>query len=457
MTVHCKFNKDFIWGVATSSYQIEGATKEDGRGESIWDRFAAQKSTIVDQSDGSRACEHYTLWPQDIQLMKKLNVDAYRFSIAWPRILPQGRGAINQKGLDFYSRLVDGLLEAGITPWVTLYHWDLPQSLEDEGGWRKRQIIYDFANYTDIVTRHLGDRVQNWITHNEPWCASMLGYLHGQHAPGLKSWPGALEAAHYILLSHGRAVEIIRKNVAKAQTGITLNLCPAYPASQSQWDRQASKLFDGEFNRWFLDPLYGKGYPQDVVAWHIEQGHVPENFFEQLVLSNDLADISKPCDFLGINYYSRGIIRSKEVSEEQNDKRLIPEPLAENKTDIGWEVFSDGLYDLLLRVNRDYHPPSILITENGAAYHCAPDEQGRIKDVKRIEYLKAHIEAVYRACEASVPINGYFAWSLMDNFEWAEGYTQRFGLLWVDYETQQRLMKDSAFWYRDFISQQKSQ
>lgn len=443
------FPKSFVWGTATSSYQIEGATAEGGRGESIWDRFCAREGAIEDGSSGAGACDHYHRYPSDIRLMQELGVAAYRFSIAWPRVVPTGTGAPSSAGLDFYSRLTDALLEAGITPYATLYHWDLPQALEDRGGWPQRGTALAFAEYADVVTRALGDRIKHWITHNEPWCASMLGYQQGIHAPGRRDMGAALRASHHLLLSHGLAVPIIEANSKEAEVGITVNLVPAEPASDSPEDHDACRDFDGYFNRWFLDPLFGRQYPADKLRDYAQRGDVSDNFLE-VVLDGDLEHIATPCDFLGINYYNRAILRSNAVAEADNaPRRVFP---CDERTDIGWEVHAPSLFEILTRVAFDYRPRKIYITENGAAYSVGPDDGGRIRDDKRTLYLQQHLRAAAQAIEAGVPLAGYFAWSLLDNFEWAEGYTQRFGIVWVDYETQRRTLKDSAHFFRETVS-----
>ncbi len=380
--------------------------------------------------------------------MKRLNVHAYRFSVAWPRIFPTGTENLpNPVGLEFYDRLVDGLLAAGITPWVTLYHWDLPQGLQDRGGWAARETVDRFVHYADAVTRRLGDRVRHVITHNEPWCVAMLGHMNGEHAPGHTDWPESLRVAHHVLLSHGRAVPVIRANAPGAQVGITVNLVPGYPASPSAPDADATRHFDGFFNRWYLDPLYGRGYPTDMVRDYRDLGRLPNGL--DFVKPGDLAEISVPTDFLGINYYSRAILRSDKVPESDNLPRALPEPDASQKTHIGWEVYPDGLRVLLERLHHDYAPPAIVITENGASYDTGPSDDGAIHDTLRLDYLRTHLGACRDALDHGVPLTGYFAWSLMDNFEWAYGYDQRFGIVWVDYETLQRTPKDSALWYAE--------
>jgi beta-glucosidase len=444
-----RFPDGFLWGAATSAYQIEGAAREDGRGESIWERFATIPGAIADGTDARVACDHYHRWPADVALMKWLGLGAYRFSIAWPRIFPTGRAYVNVPGLEFYDRLVDALLSEGIEPFVTLYHWDLPQPLEDAGGWAVRSTVDAYLDYVNVVTEALGDRVRRFITHNEPWCSSVLGYAEGLHAPGRRDWPAALAAAHHLLLSHGLAVPIIRANARDAEVGITLNLVPTEPASPSAADRDASRALDGSFNRWFLDPIYGRGYPEDVIADHLDAGRLP-SLELPFVLPGDLEAIAAPTDFLGINYYSRAVVRSQRVAEADNAPRTVH--IGDNRTDIGWEVYPDGLRQLLLRVQRDYAPPAVYITENGAAYDTAPDEHGRVHDVERQRFLHAHLAAALEACRAGVPLAGYFAWSLLDNYEWQEGHNKRFGLVWVDFNTQVRVIKDSAAQYRAIVA-----
>jgi beta-glucosidase len=440
------FPPRFLWGVATSAPQIEGAVREDGRGESIWDRFAATPGRIADGSDPSVACDHYHLWREDVALMKTLGVGAYRFSIAWPRILPEGRGEVNARGLDFYDALVDELLGAGIQPFVTLYHWDLPQALEERGGWGARETIDAFAEYTAAVAGRLGDRVRYWVTHNEPWCTATLGHEEGHHAPGHTDPALALRVAHHLLVSHGRAVGVLRDLVPRAEVGIVLNLTPSEPASADPADVDAARQVDGSFNRWYLDPIFRARYPADAVADRVRRGHLSSAFLP-FVQTGDLDVISAPLDFLGVNYYSRAVVRGVDgVPEAVNP--VPPEEL----TDMGWEVHPRGLHDLLVRVTEDYRPPKIFITENGVAYGDGPNGTGRIADERRIAFLRDHLLAVRRARRAGAPIAGYFTWSLMDNFEWAHGYAKRFGIYWVDFETQKRLPKESASWYRQVVS-----
>jgi beta-glucosidase len=433
------FPSDFIWGVATSSYQIEGAVTEDGRGPSIWDTFCAEPGRIRDGSSGAVACDHYHRWPADLDLIRDLGVNAYRFSIAWPRIFPQGRGKLETRGLDFYERLVDGLLERGLQPWATLYHWDLPQALQDRGGWANRDTAHAFADYADAVSNRLGDRVHAWATLNEPWCSAYLGYEQGEHAPGLNDRRQHLQASHNLLLAHGLALPALRGNAPAAAHGIVLNLNPAYPGTDSDGDRAAARRFDGFFNRWYLDPLFRGHYPQDV--WDGYGADVPQ------VEPGDLEVINAPVDFLGVNYYSPTVVSD---APDSSWPAIRDVPRAVPRTAMGWEIRPQALTELLVRLKADYRLPPVYITENGAAF----DDQlvaGRIADEQRTDYLRSHLQALTAAAEAGAPAAGYFAWSLLDNFEWAYGYTERFGLVHVDFETQKRTLKSSAQWYRDFI------
>lgn len=437
------FPSDFVFGVATSSYQIEGGVSADGRGPSIWDTFCRTPGKVKDGHNGDVACDHYHRWPEDLDLIRSMGVGAYRFSVAWPRIFPTGKERRpNPAGLAFYERLVDGMCERNIEPWLTLYHWDLPQGLQDGGGWCNRDTALRFVEYADAVAARLGDRVTRWITHNEPWCAGMLSHWEGKHAPGLKDRRAALTAAHHLLLSHGLAMPVLRSRVPRGFLGITLNLTPATPASSSAQDLAAAAAFDGYFNRWFLDPVYGRGYPLDKWEEYQRAGDLdPEPIW---LREGDLETIAATTDFLGVNYYTRAILRG---DERGNLPRTVPQPTSEQKSDIDWEVYPEGLFELLVRLQREYAGVPFVITENGAAYNTGPDSDGRIADQKRIAYHRGHLEACLRALSEGVDLRGYFAWSLLDNFEWAEGYHMRFGLVHVDYATLQRRVKDSGEWY----------
>jgi beta-glucosidase len=442
MPTNVSFPSDYVWGAATSAYQIEGAWDEDGKGESIWDRFSHAPGSIANGDTGDVACDHYHRWRQDVDLVKELGLKGYRFSISWSRVLPEGRGQANPAGLDFYSGLVDALLEASIEPFVTLYHWDLPQALQDQGGWPARLTAEAFVEYADLVTRRLGDRVEHWMTLNEPFVSAFVGYLEGRHAPGHSDLGEALAAAHHLLLAHGWAVPVVRCNVPGAQVGIALNLGGQVPASSSVADRAAAWQRDGVVNRWFLDPISGRGYPADIVA-HYGQ---PMDF----VLPGDVEAIAVPLDLLGANYYTRTIVRSTEVAEADNAPQTTLANL--NRTGMGWEVYPEGLYDLLGRLHFDYRFPALYVTENGAAYLDQIGPDGSVHDLDRIAYLEEHFQAAARAIATGVPLRGYFVWSLLDNFEWGHGYSKRFGLVYVDYPTQRRVLKSSAHWYSRVIA-----
>ena len=448
-----KKEKTFNWGVATSSYQIEGAHDTDGRGPSVWDVFSHTKGRVKNGDTGDIACDHYNKFSDDIILMRELGVDSYRFSVSWPRIFPIGtEDKINQSGMDFYDRLVDTLLENNITPFVTLNHWDIPQGLEDLGGWTNRDMVQQFVKYSHYLSRDLGDRVANWITHNEPWCISFLGYVEGRKPPGLKgAWAKSLHTAHHLLLSHGKAVPEIKSNVRNAKVGITLNLNTAIPASDSEYDKKECDFYDAQFNRLYLDPLYKKKYPKLLFDRLLEKGAIKQsdlNFIEE----GDLRTISTPTDFLGVNYYSRAVIRDESVDEKLNEKQKIT---MGPKTDFGWEVYPRGIYDLLKRLQDDYNVNEIMVTENGCSYGDGPDENKKVNDINRVEYHRSHIEQILIAVDEGIPCTAYFAWSLMDNFEWAEGYSQRFGLIWVDFDTLERIPKESYYWYQKFLKTQK--
>lgn len=446
MALRC-FPADFVWGVATSAQQIEGAWNVDGRGESIWDRFASLPGRIADGSRPTVTCDHFHRWNEDLDLMRWLGIGAYRFSTSWSRVMPHGLGQPNQAGLDFYAALVDALLEAGIEPFLTLNHWDMPQALQDQGGWVSRDIVEAFVLYTTAVTRKLGDRVRHWITHNEPWCVATLGYEQGSHAPGLRSPRQALCAAHHLLLSHGQALAVIRDASAEAKAGIVLNLSPAWPASPAETDRDAARQFDGFFNRWYLDPLLRGHYPADAIADRIRYGHLATADLP-FVAAADLGQISAALDFLGVNYYSRTILAAGPAGRP----RAVAAAPCDELTAMGWEVYPDGLVDLLRRLTRDYDLPPVYITENGAAFADAAPMAGRIADPQRVAYLRDHLAAVHQALAEGAPLRGYFAWSLLDNFEWNHGFSRRFGLFGVDFTSGERFPKDSAFWYRNAIA-----
>ena len=447
------FPKNFMWGTATSSYQIEGAPDSDGKGPSVWDKFSHTKGNIKNGDTGDIACDHYHLWSKDIELLNKLGVNSYRFSISWPRIFPTGEeNAPNQKGLDFYSRIVDTLLEYDIIPFVTLNHWDIPQGLEDKGGWTNRMMTEAFVKYCHYVSKHLGDRVKYWITHNEPWCVSHIGYIAGYKPPGIKNnWPKSLSAAHHLLLSHGMALPEIKINSRNAEAGITLNLNTSIPASPSKYDKEASWFFDNMFNRLFLEPLYKGKYPLALFEELKKRNAIADSDLG-FIKENDLDLIATKTDFLGVNYYSRGVIRNEEIDESKNMPRNVKMgPI----TDFGWEVYPAGIYDLLIQLKNKYNVEDIYITENGCSYSDGPNADKKIDDQRRIDYHGSHLEELKLAIRDGVNCKGYFAWSLMDNFEWAQGYSQRFGLIWVDFDSLERIPKESYFWYKNYIAENK--
>lgn len=434
-----RFPTEFLWGAATAAYQIEGAVAEGGRGESIWDRFCATPGKVRNGDSGEIACDFYHRHASDVALMRELGLNALRFSVAWPRILPDGRGRVNEQGLDFYDRLVDELLANEIEPVVTLYHWDLPVALEDAGGWPERSTVDAFCEYTEVVARRLGDRVGRWITQNEPWVIGWLGYGLGEHAPGRTSPGDAVAAAHHVLLSHGRAAEVLRREAPGAKVGITVDLLPTYPASESPEDAAAARELDSERNRWFLDPLFRAEYPADAL-----ERLAP---VEPPVRDGDLETIAAPLDFLGVNYYQRQI-----VARAPDGGRRIVHQEGSTYTEMGWEVSPDGLFDLLVSLRDEYMPPPIYITENGAAFSDVRLHDGSVHDPERQAYIAAHIDAIGRAVEAGVPVGGYFLWTFLDNFEWSQGYSKRFGIVYVDYPTLERVPKSSFHWYRAFLA-----
>ncbi len=438
------FSQDFIWGAATSAYQIEGAINEDGRGPSIWDHFSVTPGKTYAGHTGEIAVDHYHRYLDDIAMMRSLGLKAYRFSIAWSRILPTGTGAVNQAGLDFYDRLVDNLLAQGIIPVATLYHWDLPLALDEKGGWLNRATAEAFADYAEIMARQLGDRIPQWLTHNEPWCAAFMGYGTGMHAPGMRDMSLVPIVGHHLLLAHGLAVSRLRTHLpATAQVGITLNFTPAYagdghPATLAQVTRST------RHSRWFTDPLFKGQYPEGL--FEDFDGAMPE------IEAGDMEIISAPIDFLGINNYSRTLFRT----DDDGVARAVDPVPGAVYTDLHWEVYPHGLRDLLVWLDREYAPGALYITENGSAF---PDEwdgsSNHVDDPLRLAYLRDHIQAISEAVEQGVPVRGYFAWSLMDNFEWMDGYSKRFGLVYIDYPTQRRIIKASGHWYTRFIRYQQ--
>lgn len=434
------FNDDFLFGVATASYQIEGAWNEDGKGESIWDRFSHTPGKIIDGTTGDKACDHYHRMEEDIELLKELGIDAYRFSISWSRIFPEGRGTVNKKGCDFYQRLIDKLMENGIRPLVTLYHWDLPQALENQGGWKNEETVKAFADYAHFLFRMFGKEVDHWITHNEPWVIAFPGYADGRIAPGKNDFQTALLVSRNLMLSHGYAVQVFREQCRQSQIGIALNLSPIHPASQNKEDIEAAKRHDGYLNRWFLDPIFRGTFPEDMLDWYGKKG-----FFLPLFNEQEQALVSQPLDFLGINYYSRQIIAN--IEERVLETRSAHVDGLEY-SDMGWEIYPLGMYEIVKSVNQEYDPGTIYITENGYPFKDKPGKDGTIVDKERIQYLRDHLQELSRSIEEGCPVKGYFVWSLLDNFEWSFGFSKRFGLVYVDYSTLERIPKESFFWYK---------
>jgi len=457
------FPTDFLFGTATAAYQIEGAAHEDGRTDSIWDHFSRIPGAVINADNGEVACDHYHRYEDDVKMMADLGLQTYRFSTSWSRVRPDG-GDVNHKGLDFYSRLVDQLLENNIKPWLTLYHWDLPQALQEKGGWANRDTAYLFAEYAEDVHAALGDRIENWTTLNEPWCSSFLSYLGGEHAPGHNSIDESLAAGHHLLLAHGLAVKSLRELDPSLKLGITLNLTVPDPLDPtSEGDLDAVRRVDAQFNRFFLDPIFKGEYPQDFID------DLPDNDLLRYVKPGDLEIISSPIDALGVNYYHGELVSvtpatkvMSTVAPSERPKRS-PFPAADGVhwhlrdlplTAMGWEVQPEGLTRLLKRVHDEYTGDAVklYVTENGAAYDDSVASDGHIHDAERVTFLEQHLDAILDTIEQGVPVYGYFYWSLMDNFEWAWGYDKRFGLVRVDYETQERTLKDSAIGYREIIA-----
>lgn len=442
------FPADFAWGAATSSYQVEGAVEEDGKGTSIWDTFVRASGTIANGDTGDVACDHYHRWAEDVDLMASYGLNAYRFSVSWPRIQPDGRGPANRRGLDFYDRLVERLLERGIRPALTLNHWDIPQRLQDDGGgWQNRDTVERFGDYASLLYDALGDRVTWWITHNEPWIISALGYRLGIHAPGWTDVEAELRTAHHLLLSHGVAVDAYRASGRTAPIGITLNLLPTYPQADTDADRTAAVLSDGYTNRWYLDPVFRGAYPADMLEYF------GRRFTLDWIRPGDLERANRPIDFLGVNYYARRVVRAPLPDEAAEFAWVVRTETTTGipTSDLGWEMTPETFLELLVRLKDEYGGPTIFITENGCSLEDAIADDGGVHDPRRIEYLRSHLAAVEEAIGQGVDVRGYFAWSFLDNFEWAEGYGPRFGLTYVDYPTQRRIPKDSAAWYRGVI------
>ncbi len=435
------FPADFVWGFAASAYQIEGAAAEDGRGTSIWDTFARQPGAIVDGGTGDVACDHYHRYPDDVRLMAELGARAYRFSVSWPRILPVGTGAINQPGLDFYDRLVDALLDAGVQPLINLFHWDLPQALQDRGGFANPEVVGWFTDFTALLAAHLGDRVTDWMTFNEPAVFAFLGHADGIHAPGLRDWPTAMRVADNQLRAHAGATQAIRAEVDQAKVGMAIDANQVVGATDSERDRLAAAQWSSARDGWFLDPLFGRGYPALGLEAHRQAGHL------------DGVELAEPpagdLDWLGLNYYRRESVSARSDLAFDWDVAAAPDS---EQTQMGWTVAPDGLRDVLLDLHRTYAPAEIVVTENGAAYPDTVDPDGRVRDVARVDYLARHVAAAADARRAGVPLTGYHVWSFTDNYEWSLGYTRRFGLVHVDYASQRRTPKDSARWYQRLIA-----
>ncbi len=434
-----KIPKNFFFGTAAAAYQVEGAVNEGGRGPSIWDVFSSTPGKTQNGDTGAISVDHYHRFAEDFALMRELNIKHYRFSIAWPRLFPMGSGQINQQGVDFYNRLLDSMLENEITPMATLYHWDLPQALQELGGWENRDTVYRFQDYADAAFRAFGDRVKAWITHNEPWCVSVLGNLTGEHAPGFYDPQKALIVAHHVLLSHGLAVQTYRGQNQNGQIGITLNLTPVYAQTPGSDDDKAVVMNDVFSNRWFLDPIFKAQYPKEMMQII---GELPS-----AITTDDLATIAQPIDFLGVNYYQPLVVRYDASAAPFYTENVTPQ---DRVTSMGWPVSGKGLRDLLLRLQKDYGACPFYVTENGAAY---PDQldHAHVHDEDRIHYLSDHVLALAEAIEQGADVRGYYVWSFIDNFEWAWGYDRRFGIVYCDYATLQRYPKDSAWWYAKHI------
>lgn len=445
-----RFPPGFLFGAATAAYQIEGAADEDGRGPSMWDTFCRVPGAVVHGDTGDIACDHYHRVEEDLDLIAEMGLTAYRFSIAWPRIVPDGTGMVNQKGLDFYRRLVDGLHARGVQPVATLYHWDLPQPLQDAGGWARRDTVEHFCDYAQVVVDCLGDDVPLWATINEPFCSAMVGHLQGRHAPGIADLSSALTSAHHLLLAHGRAVGIVRRGAPGARVGITQLLSDISAASGSDADRAAAGRLDGHENRWFLDPVLRGTYPADMLDWYARQ--VPVDF----IRDGDMQVVAAPTDFLGVNYYETKMV-AHDRQERYHNARVLPAAgslTAGGLTAGGLDARPAGLGRILHRV-RDYTDLPLYITENGAAFHDYVDPEGDVDDLERVAYLSDHFGETLTAIQAGVDVRGYFVWSLLDNLEWADGYSRRFGLVYVDFRTQARIPKASARWYRQLIAEHK--
>jgi len=438
-----KFPEGFAWGTAAASYQIEGAVNEDGRGKSIWDLFSHIKGNTADNETGVLACDHYHRYREDTDLMNSMGLKNYRLSIAWPRIFPSGSGEVNQKGLDFYSRLFEACLERGITPWVTLFHWDLPEALQEKGGFGNRDCCSWFCEYTEKVTSYFGDKIKNWITINEPWVYAFCGHLYGVHAPGIKELPAALKVAHNLLLSHGMSLKIIKGNVKNGRAGIANNLAWVESATNNKEDIEAAKRWDLAFNRWFMDPLFGRGYPEEMVSWY--GGNMPE------IKAGDLRIMAEPMDFLGVNYYTRRLVThdaaDRHISARQAYRVHIKRAEFEE-----WEVCPEGLYRVLVNIKEQYNNIPVYVTESGTTCQDSVSADGCVHDPERVEYLRRHFAAAWQALQEKCNLKGYFVWSIYDNLEWGFGFTKRFGIVYIDREKHlERIIKDSGLFFASVI------
>ena len=452
-TGRLEFPAGFWWGAATAAYQIEGSVAADGRTPSIWDTFCATPGRVARGESGAVAADHYRRYQEDVDLIASLGLSAYRFSVSWPRVQPGGQGRVNAAGAGFYDRLVDALLARGVRPVLTLYHWDLPQELEDDGGWAARDTAYRFADYAGLVAQRLGDRVELWTTLNEPWCSAFLGYASGEHAPGRTDPADALAAAHHLLLAHGLGVQALRAQLPAAPTSLVVNLTAMRSISADPADLDAARRMDGLANRLFLDPVLRGEYPVDVLT---DTSGITDWSF---IRDTDLEVISAPIDALGINYYQPTLVGAARSAVDRGGMAAWPgcadvvvHPIPGPVTDMDWAVDASGLREILVRLGREYGNPPLLVTENGAAYRDQVTPDGGVHDPERVGYLQSHLVAAHQALVEGVDLRGYFVWSLLDNFEWAEGYGKRFGLVHVDYDTQRRTWKVSAHWYREVIA-----
>jgi beta-glucosidase len=431
------FPEAFLWGVASSAYQVEGAWNTDGKGESIWDRFSHTPGNVKNGETGDVACDHYHRYTEDVALMKELGVQAYRFSVSWPRVIPEGKGDVNRAGLNFYRNLADRLLESGIEPWACLHHYDLPQALQDQGGWANRNIIQYFADYADLMAHELGDTIKRWLIINEPRCIAWFGHLTGKHAPGAKNLELSLKVSHNLQLAQGKAIQTLRNISQNFQIGTIVDLAPVHPISDDKKDRKAANNLDEFHNRWYIDPILTGSYPP--LAEKV--GLKPDK--------DDMNLIKQPLDFLGVNYYTR-LLAAYDPSDPVTRAKIVQKNTP--TTERGWEIYPNGLYEVLMRLRKDYDNPTLYITENGVAFEDTMIRGDRIQDDDRVAFLRDHLISAYRAVKDGIRLKGYFAWTIIDNFEWAEGYSKRFGLVHTDYQTLKRTPKKSFYWYKQVIA-----